>query len=227
MEWNDVYKVALCVITSAGGFGIICVTIIKFSVNIIATRLQSMYQLKIDKELENQKHKLDAKTYVSKVRFDKEFSIYSELSEKTIAAVFSAAAIIDFLNRQKDGPPQSLVVQANEAIRKYNEANIFNQRYAPFIDEDIYDCYCRLFSTFRVFLSLFEYRETMIADDAENIKVEIPYADKMTEKPDCDERIYSLYEVEKEIVKNIVSASQQSDEITKKVRLYLKNLDVL
>lgn len=55
MNWQDVWKIELCAIASAGGIGIIIVTAIKCSANIIANRLSQKYEIKLQKELERYK----------------------------------------------------------------------------------------------------------------------------------------------------------------------------
>ena len=47
MQWDEIWKIIFCVITSAGGVGGIIIWSIKFSVNKIAERLQFKYETKI------------------------------------------------------------------------------------------------------------------------------------------------------------------------------------
>ena len=50
--WNDLWKIVLGVVASVGGVGVVIVAAVKFSVDIIAKRLEEKYTLKMNKELE-------------------------------------------------------------------------------------------------------------------------------------------------------------------------------
>ncbi|MCL1875904.1 MAG: hypothetical protein FWF87_06560 [Synergistaceae bacterium] len=82
MTWGDICKIASLVFASSGGIGVVFVCFVKLAGNTIAERLQKKYELKLNKELEKYIATLDKKNYISKARFDKEFIIYQELSEK-------------------------------------------------------------------------------------------------------------------------------------------------
>lgn len=77
---NITILVVIASIISAGGIGGIVVAVIKFSSSIIADRLSKKYESKLETALEKQKAELSKKEYVSKTRFDTEFSIYRELT---------------------------------------------------------------------------------------------------------------------------------------------------
>jgi hypothetical protein len=76
MSWDDIWKITLTIISSVGGIGVIICFIVKFASNTIADKLSQKYELKINKELEDYKNKLDKKNYISKARFDKEFTMF-------------------------------------------------------------------------------------------------------------------------------------------------------
>ena len=78
--WDEIWKIIFGVVASVGGIGAVIVAAVKFSVNIIAKRLVEKYTLKMNKELEKYRGGLDNKIYISKTKFDTEFSIYRELS---------------------------------------------------------------------------------------------------------------------------------------------------
>ena len=73
---NIIIQIAIAIVISAGGISGIILAIIKFSSNIIADRLSKTYELKLNKELEKYKTRLDSKIYITKARFDKEFELY-------------------------------------------------------------------------------------------------------------------------------------------------------
>lgn len=80
MDWAKIGEIAVALIVSVGGIGTIIVAIVKWCSDIIAERLSKKYQLQLDKEMEKYKTELSKKEYVSKTRFDAEFSIFRELT---------------------------------------------------------------------------------------------------------------------------------------------------
>ena len=74
-------------ILSMGVVGVIIWVIIKFSANKIAENLSAKYEHKLNEKLEAYKCELDKKNYISKARFDLEFSIYGEISNILLEAV--------------------------------------------------------------------------------------------------------------------------------------------
>ena len=85
--WNEVWKIVVGVLSSVGGIGVVIVAAVKFSADIIAKRLEEKYTLKMNKELEKYRVGLDNKIYISKTKFDTEFSIYRELSRSFFVMV--------------------------------------------------------------------------------------------------------------------------------------------
>ena len=80
MSWNDIWKIVLACIASVGGIGGLITACVKFCSGIIADRLSKNYQMHLNAEIERIKTELSKKEYVSKTRFDTEFSIYRDLS---------------------------------------------------------------------------------------------------------------------------------------------------
>ena len=81
MNWNQLTEIAMAVVISFGGAGAIIAAIVKFAVNKIASALEKKYEIKMSKEIEKFKNALENKSYISKTRFDAEFSIYRQLSK--------------------------------------------------------------------------------------------------------------------------------------------------
>lgn len=73
------------------------------------------YQSSLDKALEDRKSKNERKNYVSKVRFDKEFEIYSELSELFFELVAAVNSLIPAGYTQVPADP--------EVAKKHGEEN--------------------------------------------------------------------------------------------------------
>lgn len=80
MSWNEIGKIVLELIAGIGGVGVIFIAVIKFSLNIIAERLASKYELKLNKEMEQYKADLDSGKHISRALFDKEFEIYQSFA---------------------------------------------------------------------------------------------------------------------------------------------------
>lgn len=79
---NEIWQTVLSIIVSVGGAGFIISAVVKFSADKIALRLEAKYQLKLDKELEIFKSKLDNSNLISRALFEKEFAIYQDLIYK-------------------------------------------------------------------------------------------------------------------------------------------------
>lgn len=229
MEIAEIWQIAGAIIISAGGAGVVIVGIFKFLSEKIAEKLSAKYQLKLDEELEKYKSRLDRKNYVSQVRFDKEFSVYTDLSEKGISAVFSTADIIHLLNSSRS--PADFEEQKKDIVDKYNIANRALQQYAPFMNETLYALYKDMFCKFRIFLNFYTYWERTVNDYGRNalitIQVEPPYVDNILRSEEITQSHYTLQQVEKIIVQTQADITNSSDEITKAVRAYLNNLDVI
>lgn len=76
---NEIWQT---IIVSVGGSGFIIATVVEFSVNKIAKRLEANYQLKLNKDFEMYKSKLDNNNLISRALFEKEFAIYQDLIYK-------------------------------------------------------------------------------------------------------------------------------------------------
>lgn len=85
--------VAACIL-SAGGIGGIIIAVIKFSSSMIAERMATRYENKLEKEFEKYRTELSKKEYVSKTRFDTEFQIYRELSQSFCTMVKDVSVMI-------------------------------------------------------------------------------------------------------------------------------------
>ena len=78
MDWNTILETSAAVIVSFGGAGAIIAGVTKFAADKIADKLEKKYELKLSKELESFKSKLENRSYVSKTRFDAEFGANSK-----------------------------------------------------------------------------------------------------------------------------------------------------
>lgn len=174
MNLDDIWKIIVTVVSSIGGIGGIIAGIVAFSTKRLANRIDKKYQLSIDMKLENFKSSLDTqiekykselskKEYVSKTRFDTEFSLYRELSSafadmvKAINIMIpSGLAMIPSdreerlkYDRENCNISISAIVKAQDTLN----ANI------PFISEDIYTGYSSILQL--SMLQIDEYQERL------------------------------------------------------------------
>lgn len=208
----------LSVIASVGGGAVIVAAVVKFASDKIADRLQSKYQLKLDKEmevykaeidkkLEEHKINLNTKQHISVKRFDAEFEIYQNLTKCFFDAVRDCEIMIPYgLN----------YVPADEHVRKKQDEDHYNkasnsvveaQNYlysiAPFIPEDFYRGYRDILSMMSSQLNSYERRFDVF--------------NRSEDKNSFEQEDYNRT---REI--NI-----KYEEVNGKVREYLSNLDVI
>lgn len=208
MSWVDVGQIAVACIASAGGIGAIIIGVVKFSANKIADRMNAKFEATINKELEKYKTELSKKEYVSKTRFDAEFSIYRELSK----AFFNMARDIDSLV-----PAGYNEIPADkEAYKKYQEkcyhassqslqiAQETLVQNAPFISEELYNDFYELIKLASKQISAYTKRFNTLYFATQ--------AEKESYTPED-------YERAAEIV-------QKFNALNKKIRNYLASLDV-
>lgn len=206
---NEVIKIALEIIAGVGGIGVVFTAVVAFSSNFIADKLQKKYQLKLDEELEKYKAGLTNKIYISKTKFDAEFSIYQSLSRAFSECVKAFSILI----------PRGLVnVPADTEIReKQDNEHYSNARNAyvvaqdelsksiPFIPKEFCDGYRKLLKLCSLQLYDFEQRWN------------VSYIGTKEEKSALGRDSYQRTE----------EINKQFDELNETIREYLTRLDVL
>lgn len=160
MNWDDVWKIILASLASVGGVGGIIYLMIKFSADNIAQRLQKKYTLELSKNLEKYKSNLDNKIYISKTKFDTEFSIYRELSRTFFEAVKAVDIMIphglnivpadENIRREVD---EKHYLDANKAVVAAQDALKSN---APFIRTELFNKYEEILGLCNIQLGVFE-----------------------------------------------------------------------
>ena len=162
MTLNEIWKFALCILSSVGGIGAIIVFAVKFSADIIANKLEEKYAFKLNKELEKYKASIDNKKYISKTKFDTEFQIYRELSKKFFEAVKSITIMIPAgyatYPADKDAKKEYENGLYEKALKATVEAQDELNANIPFILDSIYSKYEEILSLCRVQLGVFEDR---------------------------------------------------------------------
>lgn len=162
MIWEDIWKIVLCAVASAGGIGAIILIAVKWSSNLIANRLSQKYEIKLQKELEHYKSGLDNKIYISKTKFDTEFALYRELS-KTFFEMVKAITImipvgiahypVDEQDRKEyENKLYDTALQMTVAAQDVLNSNI------PFVPENLYTDFDEILGLCRMQLTVFEMR---------------------------------------------------------------------
>lgn len=132
LEWKDVWKIIVCILSSAGGVGVIVVGVIKFCSKFIAEQLMKKYENKLQKDLEKYKSGLDNKIYITKAKFDAEFELYRNLSSAFFEAVKSVTTMI---------PAGYAIYPANKEDRKEYENGLYDKAVeATVVAQDILHC---------------------------------------------------------------------------------------
>ena len=209
MNRDTVLKIVLSIVGSVGGGGAIIAFVVKISANLIADKLKKKYELETTKKLEEYKSKLENKNYISKTRFDTEFSIYRTLSVAFFDMVKNISVMIP------DGYTQ---VPADPKVKKKYDKKVYNLALtavvkaqdtlngnAPFISEDMYNEYSAILKLCNIQLDVFSTRWNVL------------YLASQEEKEKLD---FEDYERTRTI-------NESMKELNNKVRKYISTLDVI
>lgn len=166
MSWSDIWKIVLTCIASVGGIGGIITAVVKFSAGIITDRLSKDYQNRLSKEIEKLKTELSKKEYVSKTRFDTEFSIYRELGMTLSEMVKCINLMIPYglttFPKDEDKRTEyenNCFANAVSAVIKAQDALYAN---IAFIPENIYDEYQEVLRLSQMQVRVFEHRYNVL-----------------------------------------------------------------
>ena len=105
--------------------------------------LISNKQIKNAKKELKEKYENETRLHISQLRFDTEFSIYKELSEKFVTMVFDVMSLFPegiYFEPPDDQSRQEYRLQLyKKSESSYNEANLAVNKYACFIAKTIFD----------------------------------------------------------------------------------------
>lgn len=167
MSLTDISEIVAATLVSAGGIGAIITGVVAFSTNQIARRLNKKFELTIDKKFERYKSDLSKKEYVSKTRFDTEFTLYrtlsldfSEMIRSINILIPSGYAIIPADNNERLKYEEKCY---NRALPTVDKAQNTLNSNIPFISEKIYEGYNELIKLANSQLS--EYQSRNIISD--------------------------------------------------------------
>lgn len=207
------------VIAEAGGIALVSLILIKFFGEKIIDAVTSKYEQGLAKQLELYKSNLSDKEHISQARFDKEFEIYQELSEKNLTMVYVMGEIVIaakglFYNTSFFSDEEIKKIK-NRACNNLNDADFSNKKYAPFIDRDIYAKYHRLAELGNEIFNLFKYF-TSKDSTFQSAFVFTYHGDKYRSKQDF---LNAIIQKQNEL-------SDLSDRILDELRDYLRPLEV-
>ena len=171
---NIIIQIAIAIVISAGGISGIILAIIKFSSNIIADRLSKTYELKLNKELEKYKTRLDSKIYITKARFDKEFELYQQLSRSFFCMIEKFHALYPIVGKSYED--NSLQIHTNRL--NFNEAQVATVKaqeaiysYAAFITKEFYEKYYKILQECRGLIGLYNPEKQPKAESFQKMEV--------------------------------------------------------
>lgn len=213
MSWADIWKIILAALASVGGVGGLIILVIKFSSNLIAERLSQKYQLSLQKELEKYKAGIENKTYISKARFDREFSMYQDLCEKNITMVYDMGTAVMITRGAKYPNVSSTQEFIHLAAQHIDDADMLNKRYAPFIAKEIFESYKKLGNQAYSIISLLDLWDRFQAENHTTLNY--------------NGTAYTRDKAKDEIEAKQKIISKLSDDILDKLRDYLSSLDTL
>lgn len=213
MSWDNVWKIALTVVASFGGIAGIIAIVIKFCANQITDRLNAKFEASLNKELEKYKSSLSKSEHVSKERFDREFTMYQELSEKHMTMVYDMGAAVMITRGAKYPGYEKTSDFVHLAAKHLDEAEMMNKRYAPFISKEIYENYKELGIQAYSILSLLDLWDM--------------FDKQMTPVINYNNQPYSKARTKEEIEDRQKTLSKLSDDILDKLRDYLSGLEAV
>lgn len=157
---SELWQTVLGIIASVGGASVLIWAVVKFSANRLADLLLQKYQAKLDQELETFKGELekqkesfrvkaDKTRYVSKVRFDTEFSLCRELMAAAHNMVNYAYLVYPMHAKYPADPMMAKKYKEEiwENAKKFSdEFTLLVQRNAPFISKNVYSAFMELHS---------------------------------------------------------------------------------
>ena len=203
ISWTEVLKIVAGVIAALGGGGAIVAGLSSWLGKVWANRLMAEEKAKYEKELERLAKQLERKNYVSKVRFDAEFSIYRDLCadtdemERTVYMLFPGG--LDCLPNDSEQKKYILEERYKSAHSAYQKATRALAQNNAFISKEIYDLFFHIGDLCRMQIILYP-----------------DYLNNELDNEFCQECFKRSRRIEEEYVK-----------LQEKLREYLKTLDVV
>jgi hypothetical protein len=203
---KEVFQTALVILGSISCGGSIVAALSSWLGKVWADRLMAKETAKYREKLEGVVKQLERKNYVSKIRFDAEFSIYRELCalfdemERTVFWLFPTG--IDHLPDDKDAQKEIFEKRYKQAGTALFNASQSLSKNSAFIPKEIYELFLEVNNLCRIQVNLYPY----------SLRSGLQKLDIKHEN-ECWERTITIDESYKKL--------------QEKLREYLKALDVL
>ena len=156
---------------------------------------------------------LSKSEHISKERFDREFTMYQELSEKHMTVVYDMGAAVMITRGAKYPGYEKTSDFVHLAAKHLDEAEMMNKRYAPFISKEIFENYKELGKQAYSIISLLDLYD-MFDNQVDPI---IKY----------NHQSYTKAQAKQEIEDRQKTLSKLSDDILDKLREYLSGLEAV
>lgn len=98
-------------------------------------------QLSFDKALEDKKSVNERKTYISKAKFDKEFSLYQNISKNQMDVIYDCGTAVVIARGGYDKDKSKRNTFIDEFLQHLETADIYLKCNAPFISKKIFEQY--------------------------------------------------------------------------------------
>lgn len=131
MNWQELI---VEVIIELGGFSVIVITGLKYIGKTFEYKISKQYEAKLNEKLELYKRTIENMSYVNKAKFDANFAVCCEISEKLISCLDAISTITPV---DGDGIEQTMEIgDINEII---NELKKCINRNMPIISKELYN----------------------------------------------------------------------------------------
>lgn len=155
---KEIFNIAVAIILSLGGSGAVLIGLSSWLGKIWADRILQSEKQKYSLEIEEYKNKLDKQLnllnssidksiFVTKLQYDKEFSIYLEIWGSLSECVISTKALYPkYENVFTDEEKQEEYKEKKwkRFVENYNEYSNVILKYAPFYEEKLYEGFIKL-----------------------------------------------------------------------------------
>ena len=210
MNWIEIVKLAAAFIVSIGSAGAIIAGVIKFCADKIAERLSVKYEHELDIKMEQYKSILDKRNYVSKARFDTEFTLCREIMQackKMIDDVYYVYPPYAKYPADEEMRKKFEMEVYDKAVESYNTFIKLLSGNAPFISEPIYEALSELGKMCHENIDVFSYRWD---------KGYMGNWEKSEDKKKVESKAYN----------NTMQMNEKYKSIVKQLRKYFAELDI-
>lgn len=183
-----------------------CFAVLVSIVNSIFLYFQNKRQHKLDKQFEKYKARIDKKTYMSRTKFDAEFSMYRELSQIFAQLVKEIYQLFPTFTKDSRTDYDTYKERYDKCVDVIVLAQDKLNSCAPFISNTIYDDYKNIEDLCKIQLS--DFQDFRLRPDAEEFR------------KDCKDEYHKTYKRTREIQEAYETGSNN-------LRAYINSIDVI